>query len=62
MKAEFTGSMQRQDEKFPFNEVELAIYFQQRLIEDGDEDLLVDEPTVAENTYVEEENAKPKRL
>ncbi|KEJ82841.1 hypothetical protein OXYTRIMIC_311 [Oxytricha trifallax] len=60
MKAEFTGSMQRQDEKFPFNEVELAIYFQQRLIEDGDSDLLVDEPTVAENTYVEEEAAKPK--
>ncbi|KEJ82852.1 hypothetical protein OXYTRIMIC_399 [Oxytricha trifallax] len=53
--SEFTNNMQREDEKFPFNEIELAIYLKQRLMEDGDLELMIEEPTVIDGA--EEEQA-----
>ncbi|KEJ83070.1 hypothetical protein OXYTRIMIC_574 [Oxytricha trifallax] len=58
--AEFLETMIREDEKFPFNLVLLAMYFQQRLASDGDAELMQDKETVIENTYVETNDSKPE--
>ncbi|KEJ82774.1 hypothetical protein OXYTRIMIC_409 [Oxytricha trifallax] len=52
LKVEFSEKMIRQDEKFPFNEVELALYVKQRLVEDGDAEQMIDEETIIENTHM----------
>ncbi|KEJ83101.1 hypothetical protein OXYTRIMIC_747 [Oxytricha trifallax] len=59
--AEFTEEMMREDEKFPFGEVELALYFRQRLINDGDAELMLDEETVIDSTQVGANDIQPKK-
>ncbi|KEJ82539.1 hypothetical protein OXYTRIMIC_522 [Oxytricha trifallax] len=61
LKAEFTPEMLRADEKFPFSEVELAIYFREHLIENGNSQMLVDEETELCNTYVERNDLEINR-
>ncbi|KEJ82997.1 hypothetical protein OXYTRIMIC_490 [Oxytricha trifallax] len=45
-KAEFTSQMQRQYDKFPFYEFELIVFMKQRLMGDGDLQLMTEEPII----------------
>ncbi|KEJ82543.1 hypothetical protein OXYTRIMIC_480 [Oxytricha trifallax] len=56
MMAEFSQDMIKDNEKFPFNEAQLAMYLEQRLEDEGEAEMMKDEQTVAEDDHATEED------